>query len=53
MKALADRGYVVIREGSRHTFIGKLGKRGEPVPRHDEIMKLTESLCVESQRTSG
>jgi hypothetical protein len=35
MKALADRGYLVIREGSRHTIVGKPGERGEPVPRHD------------------
>ena len=41
MKALADRGYVVLREGSRHTIVGKAGERGEPVPRHDEINRIT------------
>ena len=41
MKALADRGYVVIREGSRHTIVGKPGERGEPVPRHDEVNRIT------------
>lgn len=41
MKALADRGYEVIREGSRHTIVGRPGERGEPVPRHDEINRIT------------
>lgn len=41
LKALADRGIVVIREGSRHTIVGKPGERGEPVPRHDEINRIT------------
>jgi len=41
MNALADRGYVVLREGSRHTIVGKPGERGEPEPRHDEINRLT------------
>jgi hypothetical protein len=41
MKAPAKRGIVVIREGSRHTIVGRPGGRGEPVPRHSEINRLT------------
>lgn len=41
MKALSDRGFTVLREGSRHTIVGKPGERGEPVPRHKEINRLT------------
>jgi hypothetical protein len=41
MKALADRGYNVIREGSRHTIVGKPGQRGEPIPRHNDINRIT------------
>lgn len=36
-----QRGLVVLREGSRHTIVGKPGERGEPVPRHDEINRIT------------
>ena len=41
LKALADRGIVVLREGSRHTIVGRVGDRGEPVPRHKEINRVT------------
>ena len=41
MKALADRGICVIREGSQHTIVGRPGDRREPVPRHKEINRLT------------
>ena len=48
MKALSDRGYVVLREGSRHTIVGKPGERGEPVPRHDEINRITMRRIVKN-----
>ena len=41
LKALADRGFGVIREGSRHTIVGKQGTQGEPIPRHNEINRIT------------
>ena len=41
MKALTDRGFIVLREGSQHTIVGKPGERGEPVPRHGEINRIT------------
>lgn len=41
MKALAARGFEVLREGSSHTIVGKAGERGEPVPRHKEINRVT------------
>ena len=41
LKALAKRGIVVLREGSRHTIVGRPGQRGEPVPRHAEINRAT------------
>jgi hypothetical protein len=41
LKALAERGIVVLREGSRHTIVGRPGDRGEPVPRHVEINRIT------------
>ncbi len=41
MKALADRGFVVLREGARHTPAGRPGQHGEPVPRHNEINRVT------------
>ena len=37
IKALSDRGFVVLREGSRHTIVGRPNERGEPVPRHNEL----------------
>lgn len=41
MKALAVRGFVVIREGSRHTIVGNEGGLKEPVPRHSEVNRNT------------
>ncbi|MCC6679362.1 MAG: type II toxin-antitoxin system HicA family toxin [Phycisphaeraceae bacterium] len=41
LKALSDRGFVVLREGGSHTIIGKPGQRGEPVPRHNELNRFT------------
>jgi len=41
MAALEKRGYVVIREGSQHTIVGRQTGRREPVPRHREINRLT------------
>lgn len=41
MQALAERGFIVLREGSNHTIIGKPGGRPEPVPRHREVNRIT------------
>ncbi|MHB1155461.1 MAG: type II toxin-antitoxin system HicA family toxin [Phycisphaerales bacterium] len=41
LKALADRGFVVLREGGAHTIVAKPGQRREPVPRHNELNRLT------------
>ncbi len=41
MKALASRGFGVIREGSRHTIVGNDEGLREPVPRHGDINRNT------------
>lgn len=46
LKALAKRGIVVLREGSGHTIVGRPGQRGEPVPRHAEINRITTRRIV-------
>ena len=46
LKAPANRGIVVLREGSRHTIVGRAGERGEPVPRHVEINRITMRRIV-------
>jgi predicted RNA binding protein YcfA (HicA-like mRNA interferase family) len=41
MRALASRGFQVVREGSRHTIVGSRKGVTEPVPRHSELNRHT------------
>jgi len=41
MQALNARGFQVLREGANHTIVGREGERGEPVPRHRELNRIT------------
>ena len=41
LKALSQRGFHVLREGSSHTIVGREGGRPEPDPRHNEINRIT------------
>ena len=48
MKALASRGFGVIREGSRHTIVGNDEGLREPVPRHGDINRMTMRRIVKN-----
>ena len=41
MKALADRGFVVIREGKRHTIVRSESSTEIVIPRHKELKRGT------------
>ncbi|MGL4514707.1 MAG: type II toxin-antitoxin system HicA family toxin [Lacipirellulaceae bacterium] len=41
MRALAKRGFVVIREGGQHTIVGNEAGQRESVPRHSELNRHT------------
>jgi len=48
MKALAKRGFGVIREGSKHTIVGNDRGLREPVPRHGDINRNTMRRIVKN-----
>lgn len=41
MKALAKRGFTVLREGSKHTIVSNDAGLCEPVPRHGDVNRFT------------
>ena len=41
LRALAARGYRIVREGAAHTIVGDGAGRTAPVPRHRQINRIT------------
>ena len=41
LKALRERGFEVVREGGRHTIVGRRDGARIAVPRHRELNRLT------------
>ena len=46
MKTLQDRGFFIVREGSRHTIVGNEAGLTEPVPRHSQLNRHTTRRMV-------
>ncbi len=48
MKALADRGIFVLREGAAHTIVVARDGKKAPVPRHAEINRITTRAIAQA-----
>lgn len=52
LRALAKRGFVVIREGAGHTIVRDASGRQIAVPRHPELHRLTVKGMAEDAGVS-